>query len=86
MAKEREEVNNPLRSRAVESQSAKMAFLKVSFMPLASEPHKFAGDNLARYNTIDKLFCGVLPIRNSHNPVRVPLSFAVRFPPRRCRP
>ena len=86
MAKEREEVNNPLRSGAVESQTAKMTVFEVLYMALTSEPHKFAGDDLAGYNTIDEFLRGVLPIRNSHNPVRVPLSFAVRFPPRRCRP
>jgi hypothetical protein len=63
-----------------------MAFLEVSFVPLASEPYKFAGDDLAGYNTIDIFLRRVLFIRSSHNPVRVPLSFAVRFPPRRCRP
>ena len=86
MAKEREEINNPLRSRAVEAQTSKMAVFEVSFMSLASEPYKFAGNDLAGYNTIDKFLCGVLSIRSSHNPVRVPLWFAVRFPPRRCRP
>jgi len=86
MAKEREEVNNPLRSRAVESQTAKMAFLEVSFVSLASEPYKFATDDLARDNTIDKFLCGVLFRPSIHSPVRVPLPIAVRFPPRRCRP
>jgi hypothetical protein len=42
MVKEREEVDNPLRSRAVESQTAKMTFFEVFLMSLASEPYKFA--------------------------------------------